>query len=232
MNEQMAKDIVDRVIGQIFGFQNPLTLEQVQQKFAFDVRLPQQVFDSETNQPTWAQSTNPTKFITLDNSWGKPDGYWLRPTRQLNSLEDILGAWNEINYTTTERQIDSLNIAQCDNIYFSENVFRSQDISNSKNIVFSDSVHNGSEFVVAGQRSQASSFCLRIEDSKQTTNSFGISWSGNITNSFLIHDSKDLSDCMFCSHLTNKRFCIANMQFDEAEYHRIKDMVIRWILTN
>ncbi len=232
MNEQQAKEIVDRVIGQIFGFQNPLTLDQVQQKFAFDVRLPQQVFDSETNEPTWAASTNPTKFITLKNSWEKPEGSWIQPTQPLNSIEDVVNAWNRVNATTTEREIDSVNVAQSDSVYFSENVFRSTDISHSKNIVFSDGIQNGCEYIVAGQRSQASTFCLRLEDSNSCSNSFGVAWSNNITNSFLIQDCKDLSDCMFCSHLNTKRFCIANMQFDEAEYHRIKDMVIRWILTN
>lgn len=38
-------------------------------------------------------------------------------------------------------------------------------------------------------------------------------------------------ECMFCSHITNKKFCIANMQFEEAEYRKIKDMVVRWMLT-
>lgn len=43
MDEVAAKELVDRIIGQIFGFQNPLTLEQVKEKFAFDIRLPHEV---------------------------------------------------------------------------------------------------------------------------------------------------------------------------------------------
>ena len=232
MNEQQAKEIVDKVIGQIFGYQNPFTLEQVQQKFAFDIRLPQQVYDSIDNTPTWAQSTNPTKFMTLEKNFTMPDGYWNKPKKPLTTIEEVLAAWNEINFTTTERQIDSLNIAQSDNIYSSENVFRSQDINQSKNIVFSDGVQAGCEYIVAGQRSQASMFCLRLEDSAKCSNSFNVSWSNSITNSFFIHDARDLQDCMFCSHLSSKRFCIANMQFEEAEYIKIRDMVIRWILTS
>lgn len=37
MNAQEAKVIVDKIVGQVFGYQNPLTLEQFMQKFAFDV---------------------------------------------------------------------------------------------------------------------------------------------------------------------------------------------------
>lgn len=231
MNETKAKEIVDKVIGQIFGFQNPLSLDQVYQKFAFDIRLPQQVYDATTNKATWAQSSNPTKFITMQNAWDRGDNNeWEKPKRPLNSLQDVLAAWSEINFTATERQIDSENVAMSDNTYFSENVYRSLDSIRSKNIVFSDGSID-SEFLVANQRSQTSSFCLRLEDSNTCSNSFSVSWSGKITNSFFIHDCKDMQDSMFCSHITGRRFCIANMQFSEEEYNKIKQLVIRWILT-
>lgn len=231
MDATKAKEILDKVIGQIFGYQNPMTLEQFMEKYAFDIRLPQQTFDSTTNEPTWAQSTNPTKFITMKNAWARQEvDDWIIPKRPINSLQDILTAWNEVNFTATERQIDSTNIAESDNIYFSENVYRSQDIHTAKNIIFSDSVQQ-SEFIIAGQRSTASSFCVRLEDSKECSNSFGISWSGKITNSFFLHDCSDMQDSMFCSHMSGKRFCIANMQFEEAEYMQLRQQVIQWILS-
>lgn len=235
MDEHKAKEIADKVIGQVFGFQNPLTLEQIQQKFAFDVRLPQQVFDYLRNEPTWAQSTNPAKFVKLEDAFNNPNnpetGDWMQPKQPINSIEDILSAWNNVNAMATERQLDSLNVAQSDNIYSSENIWRSQDISASKNILFSDGVQNGCEFIIAGQRSNSSSFCIRLEDSSQCSNSFSVSWSSGIVNSFFISDAKDMQDCMFCSHLNTKQYCIANMQFERDEYFRIKDMVMRWILT-
>ncbi len=43
MDATKAKEIADKIVGQIFGFQNPYSLEQFINKFAFDVRLPQQV---------------------------------------------------------------------------------------------------------------------------------------------------------------------------------------------
>ena len=39
MDSQQAQAVIDTIIGEIFGFKNPFTLEQFQQKFAFDVRL-------------------------------------------------------------------------------------------------------------------------------------------------------------------------------------------------
>lgn len=36
--------------------------------------------------------------------------------------------------------------------------------------------------------------------------------------------------CMFCSHIANKRYCIANMQFEKEEYFAIKKQVVDWIV--
>ena len=231
MTSIQAQTVIDEIIGHIFGFKNPYTLDQFRQKFAFDVNLPSQVIDATTGQITWAQSSNPNKFIKMDNAYKmfEPnDG--LQPLQKLTSIEDILGAWSKVNLTASERQIESINVAESDNIYNCENVFACQDSHDSKNIVFCDAA-NQSEFVAASQRSHTLAYTLRAEDSHSTSNSFAVSWSGNITNSFFIHDCKDISDSMFCSHITNKRFCIANMQYEEAEYMRLRDIVVRWILT-
>lgn len=237
MIETEAQQLLDKIIGQVFGYQNPLSLEQFMQKFTFDIRLPQPVTDITDGSVTWAQSVNPTRFVKMENARGlelagassKTD--YLRPKRPLNGVEDIMAAWNEINLTTTERYEDSLNVGESDNVSFSENVFRSQDIRKCKNILFSDGLGD-CEYIVAGQRSGSSSFCIRIDDSRECTNSFNISWSARLTNCFFIHDSGDMQDSMFCTNMKGKRFCIANMQYEEAEYLKYKDMVVRWLLTS
>jgi hypothetical protein len=228
MNAEEAKKIVDKIVGQVFGYQNPLSLEQFMQKFAFDIRLPQQVYDSTDNSVTWAQSTNPTKFMKLENARTNETG--IRPSRPMNSLQDILAAWNEINYTTTEKQNESVNVAESDSVDRSQNVFRSQDIRDAKNIVFSDGVHH-SEFVAASQRSGNVTFGIRIEDSGEVSNSFGVSWSGKVTNCLFIHDCGDMQDSMFCTNMYGGRYCIANMQFEEEQYKKLREEVIRWILS-
>lgn len=231
MTEQDAKKLIDKVIAQVFGYQNPFTLEQFATKYAFDVRLPNRVADSVTGEDTWAQSTNPTKFMTQKNTHDESvRADWMQPKRAINGLEDILAAWNEINFTTTERLMESINVSQSDNIYNSENVFRSQDCHFAKNVAFCDGVHK-SEYMLASQRSVASVYSIRVEDSTDCSQSFGVSWSGKISKSFMIHDCYDLSDCMFCSHISSKRFCIANIQFEEAEYLQLREQIIKWLLS-
>lgn len=232
MTTTEAQKMLDKIFGQIFGFQNPYSLEQFLQKHAFDVRLPLQVFDSTTGEETWAQSANPSKFVRFENTINNPNlvgNDWMLPKQSINSMEDILAIWNQINYTATERTIDSVNVHESDNIYESENVFRAQDISGSNNILFSDGVTK-SEFVAASQRSSSLSYCIRTEDSKESSNSFAVSWSSRVQNSMFIHDARDLYECLFCSHLSSRKYCIANMQYEEKEYFRIKKMVIEWIL--
>lgn len=231
MTEQDAKKLIDNVVAQVFGYKNPFTLEQFATKYAFDVRLPNRVTDSITGEDTWAQSTNPTKFMTQNNTHAESvRADWMQPKRDIRGIEDILAAWNEINFTTTERLMDSINVSQSDNIYNSENVFRSQDCHFAKNVAFCDGVHK-SEYMLASQRSVASVYSIRVEDSTDCSQSFGVSWSGKISKSFMIHDCYDLSDCMFCSHISSKRFCIANIQFEEAEYLQLREQIIKWLLS-
>jgi len=236
MTKQDAQALLDKIVEQVLGYKNPLTIEQFMEKFTFDISLPQQVIDSLDGSVTWAQSVNPTKFVKMENARGleiagsSKETDYLRPPRQLNGIDDVLAAWNEINLTTTERVNDSLNVSESDNIEQSENIWRSTDVRRSKNVILTDGAYN-CEFVAGGQRSRDSTFCIRVEDSGDVTNSFGVSWSGNITNCLFMHDTGDMQDSMFCSNLMGKRFCIANMQYDEAEYRRLRDLVVRWILT-
>ena len=233
MDETLAKSIADQTIGTVFGYQNPYNLELILEKFAFDIRLPKQVKDSTTGESTWAQSAIPDRFITLYNANVKADNghYHRRISRQFNSIEDVLKTWSEINEMTTERQLDSTNIYGSDNVYESSNVYRSQDIGTSSNVLFSDGLSANCHFVIGCQRSKNLRNCIRVEDSKNCNNSFSIIWSQSINNSMFINDAKNVSDSLFCSHISNVRFCVANVQLTEAEYLRVREMVVHWILT-
>jgi len=230
MDPKQAQATLDKIIHHITGYQNPFSLEQFLEKYAFDVDLPVQVQDATTGETTWTQSANASKFMTLNNVFLRAqEADWGQEKRPLRSIEDMLQAWEAVNYTATERQLDSLNMAQSDNVYTSENVFRSQDISRSKNILFSESV-NDCEYVAASQRSHGSTYCVRLEDSTTCSNSFSVAWSANVVNSLFITASSNMYECMFCSNMKDKKFCIANMQCTEEEYWPLKDMVLRWLL--
>jgi hypothetical protein len=224
--------ILDQICANVFGYKNPFTPEQFIQKFGFDIRLPKEISDSTDGSSTWAQSINPTKFISMTNARKRNDiDDWIVPKRPINTIEDIFAIWNETNYMTTERQIESTEVFQSDNIYNSQNVYRSMDVHFSKNVFACDMVRK-LEYVACSQRSNASTYSIRIEDSTECSNSFNIIWSGKIVNSIFINDCFDMYKCMFCSHMAGKKFCIANMQFTEEEYNHWEKIVKEWILSN
>ncbi|HEY1085327.1 MAG TPA: hypothetical protein VGE34_01205 [Candidatus Saccharimonadales bacterium] len=230
MNQAQAKELLDQIVGAVFGYQNPLDLEKAMNKFAFDVRLPQQVYEVDENKQSWAASMNSQAYRTYENikkDLDKTDG--LQPYQALGSVEDVMKAWQAVNFAMSERQINSSNVSESDGVYSSNGVYRSVNIRKSKNILFSDGLDQ-CESVVAGQTSKSCKNSIRVEDSKHVENSFNVIWSNKIVNSYFIQDCFDLYECMFCTHLAGKKFCIANIQLEEAEYRVVKDKITRWIL--
>ena len=232
MNDTKALEIVNKIFRSIFERDNNYSLDTILEKYAFDVKLPKQVNDSITNEITWADSINSGKFITNSNMEKKDKKTgWMLKRREVTSLQDLIDIWNTINLTTTERVYDSINVVESDTIYRCENVYRSTDCSDSKNLIFCDSCTE-SDFLLACGRSCTSNFCIRCDDSKDCSNSYNIICSNKISNSLFIQDCSDLYECMFCSHISSKRFCIANMQFEEKESYDIKEQIIDWILNS
>ncbi len=232
MNDVIALEIVNKIFESVFDKSNSYSLDLLLEKFAFDVKLPKQVNDSTTNEITWADSVNNGRFITNNNMIKKDEVEgWMLPKREINNLQELINIWNTINYTTTERVYDSINVIKSDTIYRCENVYRCSSCSDSKNIVYCDSCGT-SEYILASQRSSGCNFCIRTDDSKDCSNSYNVICSNKVSNCLFIQDCFDLHECMFCSHIESKRFCIANMQFDEDEYYEIKKIIIEWILNS
>ena len=231
MNDKQCKQVLDEIFMSIFEQKCFLTLDQVLSEFAFDIRLPNKVIDSVDGKETWASSINSDKYITQENM-EKYENYkgWIRPKKEINSLDEILKMWKKINYTTTERVYDSINVSKSDTIYNCENIYRSQDCRECKNTIFTDSCSN-SEYVLACQRSSNCSYCIRVDDSNSCSNSYNVICSAKISNSFFIQDANSLHECMFCSHIANRRYCIANMQFERDEYMAIKAEVLKWMVS-
>ena len=232
MNDRKALEIVHKIFQCVLESENPYSLEMLLEKFAFDVTLPKQVNDSTTSEITWADSIHSGRFITNKNMEKREEETgWMLPKKEIHTLQELMDIWNTINYTTTERVYDSINVAKSDTIYRCENVYRSTDCSDSKNIIYCDSCSH-SEFLLASQRSDTCNFCIRCDDSKDCSNCYNVICSNKVSNSLFIQDCFDLYECMFCSHIASKRFCIANMQFEEQQYYEIKKVILDWILNS
>lgn len=127
MNEKEVKEIINKIFTSVFNRENEYSLEQILEKFAFDIKLPKEVYDSTTNEVTYADSIHSGKFITLSNmeKVDKENG-WMREKCEIEDLESLLNLWDKINLTTTERVYDSINVSKSDTIYRSINVYHSR----------------------------------------------------------------------------------------------------------
>ncbi len=219
-------EVANKIFQAIFACDNPYSLAELKAKFAFDLQLPTEVKDSRTGETTYTAVPNAKRFITDKNSYEQK---WERPYRPLKNLGEILAAWEEINDMTTERVYHSENVHASDPIYGSVNVYGSTNCGQSKNIIYCDNTYN-SNFCLACCRSGGINFCIRVDDSSECGNSYSVICSNKITNSFFIQDANNLHECMFCSHMEQRKYCIANMQFEKDEYLYIKSQVIKWIL--
>lgn len=230
MNESIAEEICNKVFEIIFSEGCPFSLEEVFEKFAFDVKLPKMVYDYKTKEETWASSINPTSFITQKNmeEKDKKEGYML-PKKEIRSLQELLDTWNTVNQFTTEREMNSIDVLKSDLIYNCQKVYNCSDCHDSKNILFCDGCIE-CEYLIASQRSATTTFSLRVDDSANCSNCYNVIYSNKISNSLFIQDSFNLHECMFCSHIANKKYCISNMQFEKEEYFEIKKAIIEWIL--
>lgn len=224
---KLSDDIINKTFVAVFERPSPLDIDGALEKIAFDIKLPVAVHDSTTGEQTWAESINPTRFITQENSDRREE--WMMPKQMISSIDDIIEAWRKINFTTTERNFNSTNTFESDTIYDSTNVIRSANCNSCKNILFCDGCAH-CEYNIASQRSANSSFCIRADDSSNCTNSYNVICSNKISYSFFIQDCANLHECMFCSHIADKRYCIANMQFEKEEYFELKSALIEWMI--
>lgn len=230
MNKEEVKETISTIIYNIFEKRTEISINEILEKFAFDVKLPKPVKDSLTGEITWTEMENSKKFIKQSNmeKYDQTKG-WMIKKREIQTLQDIINIWEKINYTTTERYYDSINVSKSDTIYNCSNIYRSTDCRKSKNMIFCDGCAD-CENMIASQRTGTSNNCIRVDDSGTCSNSYNVICSAKITNSIFIQDCNNLYECMFCSHISNKRYCISNMQFEEKEYFEIKKEIIEWIL--
>lgn len=148
-----------------------------------------------------------------------------------SSIPDILAAWKEINYITGEKYINSKDVSKSDSIYNSANVFKSMSIFDSKNIILSYKIFD-CNYMLASRDNSSCTLGIRMKESIFCSSSFEISWSNKVSKSMYIHNGFDLYECLFCSHIRSRKYCIANMQFEREEYFKLKEIVVGWILSS
>lgn len=231
MNQKNIKTITDYIFKEVFGIENPFTLEELKKKFAFDIPMAKKRICDLSGETTWSFDSSEEKIATqpaIADHFKKDE--WMRKKRPLGSIQDIMNAWKEINYLASDKNINSKDVFQSDGIYNSASVCQGVSIFDSKNIVFGYKIFD-SNYLLASRDDSSCTLGIRIKESLFCSSSFEVTWSNKVSQSMFIHDGYDLFNCLFCSHLRTKKYCVANIQFEKEEYFKIKKMVIDWILS-
>ncbi|MBI3620308.1 hypothetical protein HY214_04165 [Candidatus Roizmanbacteria bacterium] len=230
MNSQKAKEIADYIFMDIFSKKSIHSLTELKRMFAFDIPMANRVICALSHENTWSFSQESEMIASqkaIADKFKRDE--WMKKQQPLNSIKDVLRAWKQINYITGEKYINSREVSESDGIYSSVFVYHSVSVFDSKNIIFSYKVFDNN-YMLASRDNSSCTLGIRVKESIYCSSCFEVSWSNKVSRSMFIHDGFDLYECLFCSHLRSKKYCIANMQFGKDEYFRVKKMVIDWIL--
>lgn len=227
-----AKTIADYTFKDIFQIDNPFSLDELQKRFAIDIPKASKVKCALSDNDTWAFGPLEGKTAS-QNAIEKyfKENEWMQKSNPMKSISDILEAWDRINFQMTEKYINSTDILKSDSIINSNDVYQSFVVSDSKNIVFSYNIFD-CNYMIASRDATSCTLGIRVKESIYCSSNFEISWSNKVSKSMFIHDGYDLYECLFCSHIRSKKYCIANIQFRQEEYFKLKKEVVHWILNN
>lgn len=231
MDETQAKKIVDTVFRDVFGIENSFSMETIKRSLCHNIDLPVETVCSVTNKKTWVYDPDENYRILSDAAKMQmnKDAPMMMPKKPLGSMEDVLGAWKEINFLTSEKVVSSQEVAESDSVTTSANVFHSSLVMSSKNIVYSSNLIN-SNHMVASKGSNSCSMGIRMFDNIYCSSSFEVKWSSKVSKSMFIVDCLDLYECLFCFDIRSKKYCVANIQLEKDEYMKVKAMIVKWIM--
>lgn len=217
---QMGESILKQVLG---------VSVSLKEKMAEGIPLPEKGKSSLSSETVWVADKRKDKLISQNETAERyKKGGWMR-TGSVGTMQEVLKGWAEVNCEVASRSVNSVSVEESDGVYNSQGVYRSSSIFDSKNIMWSYKLFN-CQYMLGSRDDSACSFGVRVRESVYCSHCFEVSWSHKVSRSMFIHDCTDLTECLFCSHLRSKKYCVANVQLSEEEYSRIKKLVVEWIL--
>jgi hypothetical protein len=232
MTNDEAKKLADAIMRDVFGREQPFSLEQLETLLTKGIQLPIKTTCVMTGQEAYIHDPQPGTKVISEAAFmnrAKTDD-WMQPVRDLSNITDVLRAADEGKYMTAGKAPNSQNVAKSDSVIASSGVYFSSLIGNSKNVLLSHDCFF-SNYSLACRGNSSCNFCVRTFDSTYCSSSFEVRWSNKVSKSMFINDCLDLYECLFCYGIRSKKYCVANVQLSQEEYQRVKGIVVDWIFS-
>jgi hypothetical protein len=230
MTEEQAKQTANLIFKDVFGRESPYSLPEVRQKLGFDLHLPIEMPCAKSGKEVSIYRSREDDRVVSQEAFmaqTKIDD-WMQPATPISNMTDLLAAWEKVHFMTGDKSVNSQQMTKSDSILNSSNVYGSALVGGSKNMLFCENDFF-SNYLIASAGNNSCNFCIRAFDSEFCASSFEVRFCNKVAKSLFINDAGDLYECMFCYGIRSKKYCIANMQFSQEEYMKIKPMVIEWI---
>ncbi len=221
---ELEKKIIHAVFGDI---KVPVT--SFRNKYLSDIILPKKVSSFLTGKDTWTSTPSADVFVSQDEAIKQSAAHdWMYPKEDITSLDQLIGLVKRSDFMQAGRAFDAEEVYESDDVGKSHHVYRSQNVINSSHISSCNWIWDA-EYLFGCMRSGASTFCIGMIEGVNCSNSYRILGSHNIVSSYMIKNSYDLQDCLLCSHIQHKQYCIANMQYSKEEYFELKEKILGWM---
>jgi hypothetical protein len=228
MVNQIFLDIYKKVWEELFPDAIQFSLDEFKTLFAKDILLPEKRQCAVKGTDIYIGKEYTYKRFISDEARKErmnADDF-MEKHEDIASLHDLLPKIKSLAFFKGSRMQNSDIVEESDDIHSSSFIYQSEHIFNCQKIIFGYNIAQ-SEFMLASVGDKTCSFGIAIIDSASITNSFDIGWSAKSSNCYFCNNVFDLRDCMFCFNIASKQYCIANMQYTEEEYKKIKPIILK-----
>ncbi len=231
MDEKKAKSLADFIFKDIFGRDNPFSLDELEERFAYEINLPRKVKDDITGADLWSSFPKKKMVSTRTIMEQGKMNLWAKKPKPIRSMDDVAAYWEDINYFQGDKNMASQEVLESDGVYMGHTVYRSTQVFNSQNILFSEDAYN-CKYLMCSLHNSACTSGIRMVQNTFCTSSFAVTWSKKVSKSMFVNGSYNLYECLFCSNIDSKQYCVCNMQLPKEEYLKVKRMVVDWAIKN
>lgn len=232
MNQAFV-DLYQLIWKEVFPEEPALEIGEFERIMAEDIFLPKKYKCALSGKPVYSSPEYGYKKFISPEAWIEKGqgGNVMEEKAEIKDLSDLLVRIDKIALFKANRSLNSDVIEASDDIHSSNLIYKSAHIYVCQKLLF---CHNmvESEYVMASMGSKSCNFSIRALDSAKVSNSFDVSYCANVAHSYFCHNCFDLRDCMFCFHLASKQYCVGNAQYEEAEYKKIKEKLLKEYFEN